>query len=124
MPPSNSYDSVSSGPERLHWNPAKECLFGLLIVIIAFMAVLLLKLSCSKPQPEPNPPSYQSEWPEQVEHKLANDVSDEVFVIMAGEQKPSRLAKPVPSSTQPCEQDESDCNHTRQGYSNFLPFYN
>ena len=97
------HDSASNEPERLHWNPAKECLFGVLIVIITFMAVLLQKFSCSKLQPEPNPPpSYHSERPEQqLENKLENyDVpaSDEVFVIMDGEQKPSCSAKLVASS--------------------------
>ena len=84
------HESASNDPERVHWNPTKLCLFGVMIVIITFIAVLLLKLL----QPEPNPPpSYQSERPEQqLENKLENydvSASDEVFVIMAGEQKPS-----------------------------------
>lgn len=105
-------DSVSNDPERLHWNPTKECMFGAMIVIITLMVVLLLKNSCSKvqlrPQPNPQPPprSWHSEWPEQAQHVENKDVaaSDEVFVIMAGQQKPSFLAKPVASTTQPCEQ--------------------
>ncbi|XWS51281.1 hypothetical protein CRYUN_Cryun12cG0163300 [Craigia yunnanensis] len=66
--------------------------------------VFMLQISA-----EPNPPpSYHSERPEQqLENKSENyDVpaSDKVFVIMAGEQKPSCLAKLVASTTQPCEQ--------------------
>ncbi|XVF08863.1 hypothetical protein REPUB_Repub07fG0040800 [Reevesia pubescens] len=69
----------------------------------------IAEVSCSKLQPGPTPPpaSYHSERPEQLGiNKLDNDmdVSDEVFVIMAGEEKPSCLAKPVASITQPCEQ--------------------
>ncbi|XP_022755829.1 protein GLUTAMINE DUMPER 6-like [Durio zibethinus] len=116
MSTTDSYhDSASSDPERLHWNPAMEYLFGVLLVIITLMAVILLKFSCSKLQPAPNPPpSYHSERPEQqLEIKLENydapAASDEVFVIMAGEQTPSCLAKPVASpTTRPCEQGESD----------------
>ncbi|XVF54518.1 hypothetical protein PTKIN_Ptkin05aG0186900 [Pterospermum kingtungense] len=112
MSPTDSYGgSVANDPEWSHWNPTKECIFGVMIMIMTIMVVLFLKRSCSKLQPEPNPPpSYHSEWPgQQVENKVENcDVppsdSDEVFVIMAGEQKPSCLAKPVASTPQPWEQ--------------------
>ncbi|XWS37223.1 hypothetical protein CRYUN_Cryun19dG0024900 [Craigia yunnanensis] len=120
MSSTNPYhESASNDPERLHWNPTKLCVFGVLIVIITFVAVLLLKLSCSELQPESNPPpSYHSERPDQqLENKLENydvSASDEVFVIMAGEQKPSCLAKPVASITQPCEQGESESFETKE----------
>ncbi|KAK9009264.1 hypothetical protein V6N11_035806 [Hibiscus sabdariffa] len=101
----------SNQPENLH-----RWLSVTLFLIIMLMGMLLLKVLCSKLRPEPNPTPadhLESSAQQPDRYKMEDyDVpaSDEVFVIMAGEQSPSCLAKPtvalaaVASATQPCEQ--------------------
>ncbi|KAH1089081.1 hypothetical protein J1N35_016338 [Gossypium stocksii] len=100
-------------PENLRWSTGKACLYSGLFLVISLMTMLLLKLLCSKLQPESNlTPSNHSERPmyQPNRNKLEDydmPASDEVFVIMAGEERPSCLAKPmvaVASVAQLCEQ--------------------
>ncbi|KAJ0049125.1 hypothetical protein Pint_16338 [Pistacia integerrima] len=95
---SHSDDSI-----RFKWNFSTECVFGGLILLFVFITLLLLKLLLSHPKPvAPTPPSEPREKPQQLNLQIDNDVP-EIVVIMAGEQNPSYIAKPAPS-TQNSEQ--------------------
>ncbi|GMN57612.1 hypothetical protein TIFTF001_026727 [Ficus carica] len=104
-PASYSNATVGDGGFR-HWNSPIPFLFGGLALMLGLITVALVILACSHRKPSPAPNSGAATNVSNTEEKPAVQVnvvvdSDQpkIVVIMAGDDMPTYLAKPVVCST-------------------------
>ncbi|GAB4832477.1 hypothetical protein Ancab_006499, partial [Ancistrocladus abbreviatus] len=83
------------------WNSPIPYLFGGLALMVGLIAVALIILACSYKKSSSDGDDGNKEPGEMVAVKLDNE--PKVVVIMAGDDNPTYLAKPVPAATN-CQQ--------------------
>ncbi|KAK8344601.1 hypothetical protein V6Z11_A07G089300 [Gossypium hirsutum] len=79
-------------------------LFGSLALVLILIAMALVLLACSYRKRSSNPPSDEARVNKEREMDLVLDSEPKIVVIMAGDDKPTFLAKPVSSTTCCCDQ--------------------
>ena len=94
MRPANS---SSSSNEIWRWNSPFPYLFGGLALILGLIGVALIILSCSHKKRTPSPDHDKDKPPKTI--CTEPDTVPRVVVIMAGDENPTYLATPVPTST-------------------------
>lgn len=92
----NSSSSSSSGHELWRWTSPLPYLFGGLALIIGLIVVALVVLSCSHKK-RTSSSDHKKDTPMKTLCSEA-DTSPRIVVIMAGDEKPTYLATPVPAS--------------------------
>ncbi|KAK4602788.1 hypothetical protein RGQ29_011692 [Quercus rubra] len=99
MRPSCSFTPSPSPVTRLQlWKSPMPYLFGCLAImlILIFMALVILACSSSK---QASGSSGEGEENQAMPMNMVVDTEPKIVVIMAGDDKPSYLAKPVTFST-------------------------
>ncbi|KAK8532304.1 hypothetical protein V6N13_131640 [Hibiscus sabdariffa] len=79
-------------------------LFGSMALVLLLIAIALLLLACSYMKPCPNSSSNDVRIKQEMAMDRVVDSEPKIVVIMAGDDKPTFLAKPVSSSTCCCDQ--------------------
>ncbi|KAL4340922.1 hypothetical protein GQ457_08G014980 [Hibiscus cannabinus] len=79
-------------------------LFGSLALVLILIAIALVLLACSSIKPYSDSSSDEVPGQRELAMDQVADSEPKIVVIMAGDDKPTFLAKPVSSSTCCCDQ--------------------
>ncbi|XP_022760130.1 protein GLUTAMINE DUMPER 6-like [Durio zibethinus] len=79
-------------------------LFGSLALVLILIAVALVLLACSNRKRSSTSPSNEVQLKQEMAMNRVLGSEPKIVVIMAGNDKPTFLAKPVSSSTCCCDQ--------------------
>ncbi|XVE78626.1 hypothetical protein DITRI_Ditri13aG0161400 [Diplodiscus trichospermus] len=97
MRPASNSTAVITGAGFRYWKSPIPYLFGGLAVMLGLIAVALIILTCSYKEPPSNSSGEAEEKPsKQVTMQL--EMEPKIVVIMAGDENPTYLAKPVSST--------------------------
>ncbi|KAI3462839.1 hypothetical protein Pfo_019502 [Paulownia fortunei] len=101
MRPSPSPTQTSSNsPTFWHWNSPLPYLFGGLGLVLLLITAALIFLACSYRKRASSYPGHGGEKVAQPSTTAAADNTPKVVVVMAGDDMPTHLAIPIPSSSQ------------------------
>ncbi|XWS47536.1 hypothetical protein CRYUN_Cryun14cG0160800 [Craigia yunnanensis] len=92
-PASNSTAAVTGAGFR-HWNSPIPYLFGGLAVMLGLIAMALVILACSFKK-TPSNSSGEAEEKSTKQATMQLEMEPKIVVIMAGDENPTYLAKPV-----------------------------
>ncbi|KAL0431813.1 UNVERIFIED_CONTAM: protein GLUTAMINE DUMPER 5 [Sesamum radiatum] len=90
--PTNTTTAAAGGGFQ-RWNSPVPYLFGSLALVLGVIAMALIILACSYRSRSSE--SSSEEKPEKSVHALQPEMEPRIVVIMAGETKPTHLAKPL-----------------------------
>ncbi|EOY03887.1 Uncharacterized protein TCM_019103 [Theobroma cacao] len=99
MGPVNTTSSI-----KLSTSSPLPYLFGSLALVLILIALALVMLACSYRKRSANSSSSQVQLKQEMAMNTVLDSEPKIVVIMAGDDKPTFLAKPVSSSICCCEQ--------------------
>ncbi|CAI9758732.1 unnamed protein product [Fraxinus pennsylvanica] len=78
-----------------NWNSPLPYLFGGLAILVLLISVALIMLACSFRKPASND---DEEKPKQKPESVKTDMGPKFVAILAGEENPTHLAIPIPTS--------------------------
>ncbi|XVF71380.1 hypothetical protein PTKIN_Ptkin12aG0033100 [Pterospermum kingtungense] len=86
-------------------------LFGSLALVLILIAMALVFLACSYRKRPSNPSSNEAQLKQEMAMARVFDSEPKIVVIMAGDDKPTFLAKPAASSSNCCCDQDSPTTH-------------
>ncbi|KAK9683047.1 hypothetical protein RND81_10G114500 [Saponaria officinalis] len=105
----NTIKPSSTTIEMMRWSSPIPYLFGGLALMLTLIAISLIILVCSYIKNQTNSSDEESgNKSSPIHSKVAFDDLPRVFVVMAGDDKPSYIGKPMPTTT-PLESIKCSC---------------
>ncbi|XWS36886.1 hypothetical protein CRYUN_Cryun20dG0123700 [Craigia yunnanensis] len=98
MRPARNSTAAVTGAGFRHWNSPIPYLFGGLAVMLGLIAMALVILACSYKKSQSNNSSGEAEEKPAKQVTMQLEMEPKIVVIMAGDENPTYLAKPVSST--------------------------
>ncbi|XP_059644048.1 protein GLUTAMINE DUMPER 6-like [Cornus florida] len=80
-------------------NSPIPCIFGVLAIMVQLIALVLIILACSYQKKSSNSSSGVQEEPSKAVQVLKTEMEPKIVVIMAGDDNPTYLTKPISSDS-------------------------
>lgn len=98
MRPTTSTNATTSEVGFHRWNSPVPYLFGGLALMLGLIALALVVLACSYKATSSSSSGEDEAKPTRPSHVLQPEMEPKIVVIMAGDENPTFLAKPVSSA--------------------------